>query len=86
VPASGYPDLDRARTLSILTLDPAARERRADPRWAALAEGWIEGAALTRVPAAARACAYRYTLADLAPRYPDPQLAHIRAALADTLP
>lgn len=81
--ARGQPDLDRARTLSILTLDPAAIRRRQDQRWVAFTEGWIDAGQLSRVPAAARAWAYRYTLADLAHRYPEPQLAHIRAALTE---
>jgi aminoglycoside phosphotransferase (APT) family kinase protein len=80
--ARGHSDLDRARTLSILTLDPAARSRREDPRWVALTQGWIDAGQLTRVPDAARAWAYRYLLADLAHRYPRSQLAHVNAALA----
>jgi aminoglycoside phosphotransferase (APT) family kinase protein len=80
--ARGRPDLDRARTLAILTLDPAAVSRCADPRWTALTEGWIEVGELAEVPADARAWAYRHMLTDLAHRYPPPQLAHVRAALA----
>jgi len=44
--AAGDPDLDRARTWAILTLDPAARARRGEPGWAALLDGWAESAAL----------------------------------------
>jgi hypothetical protein len=36
--AAGDPELDRARTWSLLTLDPAARERNGDPGWAALTD------------------------------------------------
>ena len=84
--ARGPADLDRARTLSILTLDPASRQRREDPRWVALNRGWIDAADLTQVPVADRAWAYRYMLADLAHRYPAAQLTHVHAALAGIEP
>jgi hypothetical protein len=35
----GWRSLNRARTLTILTLDPAATQRRRDPHWAAFAPG-----------------------------------------------
>jgi Ser/Thr protein kinase RdoA (MazF antagonist) len=37
--AAGDPDLDRARTWTILTLDPAARARRGEPGWARAVPG-----------------------------------------------
>ena len=79
--AAGNPDLDRARTLTILTLDPAAIARRTDPRWSALSRGWIESGALSGVPAAARGWACRFMLADLGARYAPAQLDHVRAGL-----
>jgi aminoglycoside phosphotransferase (APT) family kinase protein len=66
--AAGDPDLDRARTWAILTLDPAARARRGEPGWAALLDGWAESAALHDVPAAHRAWACAFMLRDLARR------------------
>jgi hypothetical protein len=78
--AAGHPDLDRARTWAILTLDPAAVARHDEPGFADLIEGWITGAQLDRTPAVARAWACRYMLDDLAHRYPPTALAHIRAA------
>ena len=82
--AAGDPDLDRARTWAILTLDPAARARD-EPGWAALRDGWIESAALRDVPAACRAWACRFMLADLAQRYPADELEHIADALDQAL-
>lgn len=79
--AAGDPDLDRARTWTILTLDPAARARRDEPGWAALSDGWIESAALHDMPAAHRAWACAYMLSDLARRYPADELQHIAYAL-----
>jgi aminoglycoside phosphotransferase (APT) family kinase protein len=74
--AAGDPELDRARTWSILTLDPAARALAADPGWAAMTANWIDAAP----PVAARAWACRFMLSDLARRYTAPELAHIRDA------
>jgi Ser/Thr protein kinase RdoA (MazF antagonist) len=78
--AAGHPDLDRARTWSILTLDPAAVARRTEPGFAALADAWIARGQLAGTPAAARAWACRYMLNDLAGRYPPTALAPVRAA------
>jgi hypothetical protein len=77
--AAGHPDLDRARTWAMLTLDPAAVALRDEPGFADLTEAWITGGQLDRTPAAARAWACRYMLNDLARRYPPAALAHIRA-------
>ncbi|HEX3751726.1 MAG TPA: phosphotransferase [Streptosporangiaceae bacterium] len=52
--AAGHPDLDRARTWSILTLDPIARSYRSQPVFAALAEAWLEQGQLARASPAAR--------------------------------
>jgi Ser/Thr protein kinase RdoA (MazF antagonist) len=79
--AAGEPDLDRARTWAILTLDPAARARRDEPGWAALLDGWAESAALHDVPAAHRAWACAYMLRDLARRYSADELKHVADAL-----
>jgi aminoglycoside phosphotransferase (APT) family kinase protein len=78
---AGDPVLDQARSWAILTLDPAARARRAKPGWRALAEGWAEAGALDALPASARAWACRFMLTDLARRYPPGDLAHVRQAL-----
>jgi hypothetical protein len=77
--AAGPAELDRARTWSILTLDPAAVALRADPGWRALSESWL--ARLGPVSAAARAWACRFMLSDLASRHSPAELAHVRAAL-----
>jgi Ser/Thr protein kinase RdoA (MazF antagonist) len=79
--AAGDPDLDRARTWAILTLDPAARARRGELGWAALLDGWAGSAALHDVHAAHRAWACAFMLRDLARRYPADELKHVAAAL-----
>jgi aminoglycoside phosphotransferase (APT) family kinase protein len=79
--ATGHPDIDRARTATVLTLDPAALARQADPSWAALVEGWSEAGELTEVPAGAMAWACRFMLNDLAGRYNSGQLAGVYRAL-----
>jgi Ser/Thr protein kinase RdoA (MazF antagonist) len=80
---AGDPVLDRARSWAILTLDPMAREARALPGWAALAAGWTEAGRLGAIPAAARAWACKFMLADLASRYSPAELAHVREALSE---
>jgi Phosphotransferase enzyme family len=84
--AAGDPELDRARTWSLLTLDPAARERGGDPGWAALTDHWLEAGRIHDLSASARIWACRFMLADLAARHTGTELAHIRHAmrLADT--
>lgn len=79
--AAGDPELDRARTLTILTLDPIAMERRRDAVWAAFGDAWIEAGQLRDVAASAQAWACRYMLKDLATRYSAGNLAHIAEAL-----
>ena len=79
--AAGDPQLDAARTWSILTLDPAALARRADPGWAALTEAWLEPAGCRRSRRPARAWACRFMLADLAKRHDAAGLQHVRSAL-----
>ncbi len=81
--AAGHPDLDRARSASILKLDPAAVARRADPAWAALAEGWEEAAGLSGLLAGAMVWACRYMLADLGGRYDEDQLSGLHRALGE---
>jgi hypothetical protein len=80
---AGDPVLDRARSWAILTLDPMAREARALPGWAVLAAGWTEAGRLGAIPAAARAWACKFMLADLASRYSPAELAHVREALSE---
>lgn len=77
--AAGPSVLDRARTWSILTLDPAVIRRRGDPAEAALIEGWSSAARFDELTADARTWACRTMLRDLAPRYSARQLDHIRA-------
>ena len=79
--AAGDPDLDRARTWTILTLDPAARARAGEPGWAGLCEGWAESGRLHGLSAGSRAWTCAFMLSDLAPRYPAGQLQHIADAL-----
>lgn len=79
--AAGDPDLDRARTWTILTLDPAARARAGEPGWDGLCEGWAESGRLHELPAGSRAWACAFMLSDLAPRYPAGHLRHIADAL-----
>jgi Ser/Thr protein kinase RdoA (MazF antagonist) len=78
--AAGHPDLDRARTWSILTLDPIARSYRAEPVFAALADAWLEQGQLAQASPAARAWACRFMLRDLGDRYSPVDLAHVREA------
>jgi hypothetical protein len=79
--AAGDPELDRARTWSILTLDPAARERNGDPGWAALTDHWLQAGRMHLLAASARIWACRYMLSDLAARHSPAELAHIRNAM-----
>ena len=81
--AAGDPALDRARTWSILELDPLARSLRAEPGMESLAVGWTESAGLPGIPAWARAWACRFMLNDLRQRCGPDQLAHVRRALAE---
>jgi aminoglycoside phosphotransferase (APT) family kinase protein len=84
--AAGDPELDRARTWSVLTLDPAARELAGDPGWAALTDHWLEAGRMHDLSASARIWACKFMLEDLAERYTRTELAHVRDAmrLADT--
>jgi hypothetical protein len=79
--AAGDPQLDPARTWSILTLDPAALARRADPGWVALTEAWLDAGRLREVAPPARAWACRFMLDDLAGRHDPAALQHVRGAL-----
>ena len=80
--ASGEPVLDRARTWSILMLDPAALARGSHPGWRTLTGAWITEAELTNLPAPARVWACEFMLGDLARRYPPAALRHVAQALA----
>jgi Phosphotransferase enzyme family len=79
--AGGDPELDRARTWSLLTLDPAAQELRDNPGWVALIEHWLQAGRMHALSAAARTWACRFMLADLAPRHTGAELAHVRHAM-----
>jgi hypothetical protein len=79
--AVGHPDLDRARSGTILTLHPLAVALNEDPRSKALVEGWIESGDLLDVSPAARAWACRFMLNDLAERNSLAELAGVQAAL-----
>ena len=82
--ATGPPVLDRARTWSILTLDPATLRLRTDPRFAALLEGWAGVAGWEDLPPWSRSWACEYMLDDLATRHPANRLDHLREQLALT--
>ncbi|CAA9377185.1 MAG: hypothetical protein AVDCRST_MAG21-1350 [uncultured Nocardioidaceae bacterium] len=80
--AAGPPVLDRARTWSIMVLDPATLPLRKDPRFAALLEGWAGVAGWAQLSAAARTWACEYMLDDLAARHPADRLDRVREELA----
>jgi hypothetical protein len=79
--AAGDPELDRARTWSLLTLDPSARALNDDPGWATLIDHWLQAGRLHVLSAPARIWACRFMLADLATRHTRAELAHIRHAM-----
>ena len=81
--AAGPAVLDRARSWSILTLDPAATPLHDEPHFAAMLQGWSHTADFEHLPAAARAWACQVMLRDLNPRYPAHRLVHVRQRLAD---
>jgi hypothetical protein len=80
--AAGDPELDRARTWSLLTLDPSARALVDNQGWVALTERWLEAGRLHELSDSARMWACEFMLADLAGRHADAQLAHIRRAVS----
>jgi aminoglycoside phosphotransferase (APT) family kinase protein len=75
--AAGDPDFDRARTWSLLTLDPAARGLAQHPGWVALTQHWLQAGRLHALSTSARIWACRFMLADLAARHTRADLAHI---------
>ena len=79
--AAGDPELDRARTWSVLTLDPAARELGNDPGWATLTDHWLQAGRMHALSAPARIWACGFMLTDLAARHTQEELAHVRHAL-----
>ena len=79
--AGGDPEVDRARSWSLLTLDPAVRELAGDPGWAILTAHWLQAGRMHALSAAARIWACRFMLADLAARHTRTELAHIRRAM-----
>lgn len=79
--AAGSPDYDRARTATILELDPHAIPLRDQPVWRAFVSGWSDGAGLDGAAVAARAWACRFMLDDLRHRHPGDQLDHVRREL-----
>src|SRR3954447_16289566 len=78
--AAGDPQLDAARTWSILTLDPAAIALQANPGWMALTRTWLSAGGLLELPPAARAWARDFMLEDLSERHPPDALTHVRDA------
>jgi aminoglycoside phosphotransferase (APT) family kinase protein len=78
--ASGRPILDKARTTSILTLDPAACARRIDERWRVLSDAWLEEIE-GDLDDNTLAWACRYMLNDLGSRYRRRDLAPVRQRL-----
>ncbi|MFG3715661.1 phosphotransferase [Micromonospora sp. NPDC047730] len=83
--AAGPAVLDRARTWSILTLDPEVLPLRTEPRYKALLQGWTRTAGFEQLPPAARAWACQFMLDDHAMRYPASRLDHIRRYLTENL-
>jgi Ser/Thr protein kinase RdoA (MazF antagonist) len=81
--AAGDPVLDRARSWSILTLDPGAVARRSEAQWVALSEGWETAGQLVRLSAWARAWAAEFMLEDLALRHSTDELKLVAEALDD---
>lgn len=79
--AAGDPELDRARTWSLLTLDPAARELHEHPGWVALTDHWLDAGRMDDLSTSSRTWACRFMLADLAARHTQAELAHIRQAM-----
>jgi hypothetical protein len=79
--AAGDPELDRARTWSLLTLDPSARALDDSPGWVALTEQWLEAGRLHNLSDSARTWACEFMLADLAGRHAETELGHIRQAM-----
>ena len=80
--AAGPPVLDRARSWSVMVLDPATLLLRKDRRFAALLDGWASAAGWAHLSAAARTWACEYMLDDLAARHPADRLDHVREELA----
>lgn len=79
--AAGPATYDRARTASVLTLDPHLVPLLGHPVWEAFLQGWTEAAGLDALPADATVWAGRYMLEDLGGRYPAAALAHVQAVL-----
>jgi hypothetical protein len=79
--ARGPRGLDRARTWSILTLDPATRAFRTHRWWQQLAAGWSDRGGFQRVRPAERVWACEFMLNDLLDRYAPDQLQPVREAL-----
>lgn len=82
--AAGLAVLERARTWSILTLDPAAIPLHAEPHFGAMLEGWSHTADFEHLPAAARVWACQVMLGVTSTlATPPTRLAHVRRRLAD---
>jgi hypothetical protein len=81
--AAGAPVLDRARSWSILTLDPGALSLQSNAGWVTLTDAWMAEGRLTSLPASARAWACEFMLDDLAKRHSAPALVHVVQALSD---
>lgn len=79
--ARGPRGLDRARTWSILTLDPATREIRTHHWWQQLVAGWGDRGGFRRVRPTERAWACEFMLNDLLRRFTPDQLLPVREAL-----
>jgi hypothetical protein len=81
--AAGPAVLDRARSFTILTMDPHAVARVRDGRWRSLVDGWAEAGEWDTVPPPAIAWACRFMLDDLSRRCSADQLEPVAAALRD---
>lgn len=80
----GDPELDRARSWSILTLDPTIEPFVGQPWWRDLVDGWAAAGRFAALTADARAWACRFMLADLGRRYPPKSLRRLSEVLAQT--
>jgi hypothetical protein len=87
--AAGPSVLERARTWSVLFLDPAAAALANNPAWVRMRTAWADASDLEALSSKARAWACQFMLADLRSRHSPAELAAIAAsarALNDDLP
>ncbi len=79
--AGGDPELDRARSWSLLTLDPAVRALEDNRGWMALVDQWLRAGRMDTLSGPARRWACQFMLEDLAARHTGAELALVRHAM-----